>query len=149
MAPSSIARVAGDRRAAGAVEHGQEGALGGERGRGVGVVDRGDAARGCGVVGARLDADRALADRGQKFVDVEQCRRRVGRPSRFKPASAEQRGIDLASSSLRKPRLDIAAQRHDARDRAAARLTIACRRSDEVPTTAPRRQLAQGLPPCG
>ena len=105
--------VAADRRAAGAVEHGEESALGGHRGRGIGIVDLGDQRARRRVVGAGLDADRALADRRQKFVDVEQCRRgsRAGR-------AASSRRRQATSRPLRRPRACASAS---PRCRAAAR----------------------------
>ena len=57
----------GDRRLAGAVELRQEGALAGQRGRGIGVVDARQQFARARVVRARLDADRALPDRRQEF----------------------------------------------------------------------------------
>ena len=113
-------RMAADRRAAGAVEHGEEGALGGHRGRGVGVVDLGDqSARRC-VVGAGLDADRALADRRQKFIDVEQSRCGVKQAEPLQAGDGEQRRVGFAGLDLAQPRLDVAAQRHDGKVRPQA-----------------------------
>ena len=68
------AGVAGDRRAAGAIEHGEENALGGQRGRGVGIADRGDQRAGPRIVSPRFEADRALADRRQELIDIQHLR---------------------------------------------------------------------------
>ena len=124
-------RVAADRRAAGAVEHGEESALRGHGGRGIGVVDLGDQRAGRGVIGAGLDADRALAHRRQKFVDVEQCRRGVEQAEPLQAGDGEQRRVGLAGLDLAQACLDVAAQRHDGEVRPQA--------------------LDQGLPPqrCG
>ena len=74
------ARMAGDRRAAGAVEYGQKGALGGKRDRRVGIVDLGDeGARGVIIV-ARLKPDRALAHGRKKLIDFEHRGRRRQQP---------------------------------------------------------------------
>ena len=60
--------VAGDRRLAGAVELGEEGALAGDRGERVGMIDARENLARALVVRARLDADGALRDRRQKFI---------------------------------------------------------------------------------
>jgi len=72
--------MARDRRAAGALEHREEGALGRERGRGVGVVDGGEQRERALVVAARLDGDDPLPDRRQEFVDGNHRGRGVGEP---------------------------------------------------------------------
>src|SRR6202007_374775 len=69
-------RMAGNRRAARAVEHSEKWPVGSDRDQGINAVDGVDAHAGDGVVVARLDADRALTDRRGKFVDVEHARRR-------------------------------------------------------------------------
>ncbi len=137
-------RMAADRRAAGAVEHGEKGALGGHRGRGIGVVDLGDQRARRGVVGAGLDADRALADRRQKFVDVEQCRRGGEQAEPLQAGDGEQRRVGFAGLDLAQPRLDIAAQRHDGEIRPQAldqRLPPQRRGADHRAA----RQIAQGF----
>ena len=48
----------------------------GDRSGGVGIVDGGDQRAGLGIVRARLDADRALADGRQELLDVEHRGRR-------------------------------------------------------------------------
>src|SRR5262249_9813021 len=58
-----------DRRATGALEHREEGALGRKRGRGVGVVDRSEERERALIVAARLDCDDPLPDRRQEVVD--------------------------------------------------------------------------------
>jgi hypothetical protein len=114
---------------------------------GVGMIDLRQQFARARIVGARLDRDRALPDRRQEFCAVEQRRRLVGKPSRFSPpapaASRRPRRLELAQ-----PRLDIAAQRHDRRQSGRSRFTIACRRSDAVPTTAPCGR-SRRLAPCG
>src|SRR5437763_8570423 len=69
--------VGGDRRAAGALEHREEGALGRERKRGVGVVDGAQERERAIVVATRLDGDDALPNRRQKLLDREHCGRRL------------------------------------------------------------------------
>src|SRR5262245_11824656 len=61
-------RVTRDRRAAGSLEHGEEGALGDERRRGRGVTHGAHKIEGVLVVGARFDGDDPLPHRRQKFV---------------------------------------------------------------------------------
>ena len=68
---------------------------------------------------------------------------RSARPSRFRPAQRQQRRIGdaVARACAAASRRCRAAARP--RGRAAACSTCACRRSDEVPTTAPARQLGE------
>ena len=93
--------MTGDRRAAGAVEHGEEGALAGERGGGVAVIDGGQQRARARVVVARLDRDDPLPNRGQKFLGRQNRRGGVGEPSRFSPASASNVAATSPASSLR------------------------------------------------
>ena len=60
--------VTADRRLAGTVEHGEERALGRQRGEGVGVIDARQRFARARIIRARLDADRALPDCREKFV---------------------------------------------------------------------------------
>src|SRR5262249_59390394 len=60
QSPGSDDGMARDRRAAGAFEHREEGALRRERGRGVGVVDGGKQRERALVVAARLDGEDPL-----------------------------------------------------------------------------------------
>ena len=60
-----------DGGAAGAVEHAQQRALGGDGGGGRRVVERRDELGGAGVVGADFDADGALRGGGRKRRGVE------------------------------------------------------------------------------
>ncbi len=53
--------MAGNRRAARAAEGGEKGTLGGKRGRGIGVIDRGGKCADLIVIGARLERDCTLA----------------------------------------------------------------------------------------
>ena len=118
------------------------------RGRGIGIVDLGDERARRGIVGAGLDADRALADRRQKFVDVEQCRRGVEQAEPLQAGDREQRRVGLAGLDLAQPRLDIAAQRHDGEIRPQAldqRLPPQRRGADHRAV----RQIAQAFWPCG
>src|SRR5437764_8967566 len=62
-------RIAADRRATRAVEHGQERAFGEERRRRVWMVDRSRRIADAAVVRPGLDRDRALADRGQELLE--------------------------------------------------------------------------------
>ena len=61
--PGGDGGVAGDRRATGALEHREEGALGRERCRGVGVVDGSKQRERALVIAAPLDGDDPLPDR--------------------------------------------------------------------------------------
>ena len=100
------------------------------------IVDRGDQRARRGVVGARLDADGALADRRQKFVDVEHGGRRREEPEPLQPGDRKQRRVDFAASSLRS-RVSTLPRNGTIARSGRNRLTMACRRSDAVPTTAP------------
>ena len=104
--------VAGDRRAAGAVEHGEEGALGRERDRAAGMIDGGEQLARAAVVGARLDGDDALPDRRQELVDRQHRGGGVGASEPLQAGEREQRGVDLAGGELAQPGLDVAAQAH-------------------------------------
>ena len=70
--------------------------------RGVGVIDRREQVARPRIVGARLDADRALPDRRQKFIERRAPRspRRRGRAA-SSPASASSVASATPSSSLR------------------------------------------------
>ena len=107
--------MARNRRAAGAVEHREERALGRERGRGVGVVDRVEQGANARVVVARLDRDGALSDRRQEIVRLQQRRGRIGKTEPLQSGKRQQRGVDLAGVELAQPGLDIAAQETTAR----------------------------------
>src|SRR5262249_3653504 len=69
QSPGGDGGMTRDRRATRALEHREEGALGRERGRGVGVVDGGKQRERALVVAARLDGDDPLPDRRQEVVD--------------------------------------------------------------------------------
>ena len=104
---------AGDRRVAGAVEPGEEGALGGEALAGGGVVDRREQGRDALVAAALLDADRALRDGGQHLVRVDRSRGTASRPRRLQPGHREEGGGGDAVGELAQPGLDAAAERDD------------------------------------
>jgi hypothetical protein len=55
--------MAGDRRTTRAAKRGEKGALGGKRGRGIGIIDRGGKCADLIVIGARLERDCTLACR--------------------------------------------------------------------------------------
>src|SRR5665647_467794 len=75
--------VARDRRLAGAVKLGEEGALAGNRGKGVGMIDaRKNFAR-ARVVRARFEADGALRHRRQEFVFTHDRGRVLHQPEPF------------------------------------------------------------------
>src|SRR5690242_1192906 len=74
------ARVSGDRRPTGAVEHGKEGPLAFDRSQRRRVIDGSENIARRAVVLARLDADRALPDSGKKVVDLEHAGGGVGEP---------------------------------------------------------------------
>ncbi len=105
-------RMAGDRRAAGAVEHRQEGPLGRERMAG---RLRRESARGvCAnrlVVRPDRDGDGALPDGGQEILRVEDRRHVVGETEPAQARHGQQRGMNLAAFELCEPRLHVAAQK--------------------------------------
>src|SRR6516165_8576374 len=105
--------MARDRRAAGALEHREEGALGRERGRGVGVVDGGEQRERALVVAARLDGDDPLPDRRQEFVDGNHRRRGVGEPKPLQAGKCEHDGVGLAGGKLAQACLHVAAHGDD------------------------------------
>ena len=76
-------------------------------------IDRRQQRAGLGVVGAGLDADRALPDRRQEFVELEHRRRRIGETEPLQPGQRQQRRVGLALVELAQPRLDVAAQIDD------------------------------------
>ena len=107
------ARMARDRGAARTVEHGQKRAFGAERVMRWRRPVSGEPFEGAPVVGPRGDPDRALPDRRQKFLDVEQRGRAMGEAEPFQACEGEQGRVDLAAFGLAQPRLDIAAQQSD------------------------------------
>ena len=104
------ARKARQRRAARAVQHPQERALGGERIAGVGVKDRRERGQRRRIVFARRDSNRALPDGGEKIVDVENSRRAIGQPKPLEAGQRQHGGVKLAFLDLAQAGLDIAAQ---------------------------------------
>ena len=104
--------VAGDRRAAGAVEHRQEGALAGERRGGVAIVDGVEQRARARVVGARLERDDPLPDRGQEFVGRQNRGGGVGAFQPLQSGERQQGGVDLAGVELAQARLHVAAKVH-------------------------------------
>src|SRR5262245_18798919 len=94
--PGGDGGMARDRRAAGALEHREEGALGRQRCGGVGVVDGGEQRERALVVAARLDGDDPLPDRRQEVVDGKHRGRGVGKPEPLQAGKREHDGVDLA-----------------------------------------------------
>src|SRR6516162_11763716 len=113
QSPGGDDGVTRDRRAAGAFEHREEGTLGRERGRSVGVVDDGEQRERALVVAARLDGDDPLPDRRQEIVDGNHRGRAVGKPEALQAGEREHDGVDLAGGKLAQARLHIAAQGND------------------------------------
>ena len=66
------------------------------------------------VGGARLDRDRALADRGGKLVHRKQRGCDIRTAEALEAGKRQQRCVDDAVVELAQPRLDIAPKRHDA-----------------------------------
>ena len=133
----SITRIAGDRRAAGAVERGEEGALAGERLAGGAMMDRREHRSTSRVADAALDADRALSRRRRKLVqrhqvgdDVLPARAASGRHGR---GSCRR---PRPSSSLRSRVCTLPRNITTLRSGRMRRIS-ACRRSDDEPTVAP------------
>ena len=126
------------------VQHGEEGALGGKRDRGIGVVDRLDEGARPGIVRARFDPDRALADRRKEGVEVKNFRRRRQKPETLEAGDGQERRVDFAGVELAQARLHVAAQ-HDRRQvrpqSLDQRLTARRRGADD----GAMRQLAQRL----
>src|SRR5712691_7903403 len=103
-------RMTSDRRAAGTIEHRQEGTLGRKLHRRFGIADRVEESAGPGIVRTRLDGDDALADRRNEFVDRKDGRRSAREAEAFQSGEREQRRIDNALVELAQARLDIAAE---------------------------------------
>ena len=94
------ARMAGDRGAAGALEHGEEGALGRERGGGLRVIDSSDERQRARIIGAHLDGDDALSDRGEEFLDRQHGGGGVRSPEPLQSGEREHRRVDFAGGNL-------------------------------------------------
>ena len=134
--------VGADRRPAGAVEHREERALASQRDRRIGVIDLREQRRASSLSSSRVSIAMApcpAAGRNSSALMIVVAR--ASRPSRFKPGERKDDGVGLAVIELAQPRLDIAAQRRDSRS-GRMRFMIACRRSDAVPTFAPRGRSA-------
>src|SRR4030081_2996017 len=102
--------MAGNRRAAGAVEHGEKGALAGQRRGAFRVIDRGDERAGAGIVGAGLGGNDALPARRKKFVDGENGGTSARKAEPLEAGEREQGGVDLAGGKLAQAGLDVAAE---------------------------------------
>ena len=139
--------VARDRRAAGALEHREEGALAAERGRAVGVIDRRRAGGARLVVRARLERNDPLPDRRQELVDGRMAVAACASSSRFKPAIASRVASTAPSLSLRR-RVSTLPRKVTTSRSGRRRLTWACRRSEALPTAAPLGSRA-AIRPCG
>ena len=103
--------MAGNGRAAGAVEHGEEGPFRADCRQGVGIVDRGEEIAGAAVVSAGFDPDRTLPHRRQKAVNLEDGGRGSGAAEPVEPGQRQQRRIDGAIVELLQAGLHIAAER--------------------------------------
>ena len=114
--------VAGDRRAARAVEHRQERALGGERMPG--RRRRRSAPSRSRVMSSSTARARSrwrpARPRAGNVVDVQQRGRGVGTPEAIEPGHRQQRRVDHALVELAQARLDVAAQQRRPSGRAAA-----------------------------
>jgi hypothetical protein len=105
--------MAADRRPARAVQHGQKRTFAGQCTGGVGVVDRHQQIARAPIVGAGLDADGALPDRRQEFIDIEDRRGGIGQTQTLEPGQRQQSRVGDTLIELAQPRLDVAAQRHN------------------------------------
>ena len=105
--------MTGDRRAAGAVEHREEGPLRREREAGFPIEDRLQGGRHALVSGSHCDRDRALPDGGQEIVGVEHGRDMPGQSEPAQARHGEKGRVDLAALELPEAGSDIAAQERD------------------------------------
>src|SRR5439155_152962 len=144
QSPGGDDGVARDRRAAGALEHRKEGALGRERGRGVGVVDGGEQ-RERGIVGMSLAECTARSMAPAMSASSISF---VNKP--LPPASANGRSritsplVRMTSSSMRSAASACAAARR-------ARTSLACASASglpRVPMTSGADRLEDGCEDC-
>ena len=98
-----------DRRAAGTIEHLQQGPLAGQGDARRGIEDRPQRHRDRRIVASRGDADRALADRRNEIGGIQQPRRPIDQAEPLQARGSQDRRVDLAACKLGQARLDIAA----------------------------------------
>ena len=110
---ASELRKAGNRRAAGALELGEEGALGGDGKRGRLMINGGEQLGHGQVVDAGLDADGALRHGRQHLVGRHRRGDAVGEAEPLQAGTGQQRRVGGAVLELAQPRLDVAAHGHN------------------------------------
>ncbi len=153
-AVGAIDRVRGERRLAAAAHLREERALGGHRGSGGGVVNRGGGELTHEhVTAAGLDPEHALRDRRDAELERQQLRDPIGHAEAREAGGGEHHGVELAGVELRDARGNIAAQHLDLEigtQREQLALPAHARRADACAlrqrVDGDRRACAQGIP---
>ena len=74
------------------------------------MIDRGEQGEGRRIVGAALDADRALPDRRQHLLGRQHHDAGILDAQAAQAGQRQQRGVDLAGRELAQPGVDVAAE---------------------------------------
>ena len=88
----------------------QQSAFGGDARARVGVVKRGNKLRGCGVVRARFDSERSLADGGEHNVRVHHLRDAGGSAEAIHSGDGQNDGVEFSRIEFFQARVHVAAQ---------------------------------------
>ena len=105
--------ITADRHLAAAFEMRVQGALGLDAGARRGIVERREQGMDAGIVGATLDADRALAHGRQRPVRLEPRADAVFKTEALEAGDGEKNGVEVAGVEPGEARVDVAAQHGD------------------------------------